>query len=191
MIYRPYTGVMNQFGFIFQYFIRRCMFHQISSRANVITSCSGADTLISNHYLQLSKFENFVIILLREDSSSAWNCRMCHHDAEKNAQSPSTEHHELGTDLHLSHFSRKKAIYFEKYHLIKNEFCKILHKKGHYQIFCKPHLKEVTRMQRYWVVKLTYYCTCKALHTTQPLCNSDLVQHSLLWTSNQCCQMYG
>ncbi len=53
-----------------------------------------------------------------------------------------------------------KTFYFEKYYLIKNDPHKILHKKGNYQIFRKPRLKEVMKLwtsvssSKWWIRKM-------------------------------------
>ncbi len=49
--------------------------------------------------------------------------------------------------IYIFHIFLVKNTLFWKYHLIKNDLHKILHKKGHFQVFCKPQLKEVMRLQ--------------------------------------------
>ncbi len=83
-------------------------------------------------------------------------------------RSPPTELHELHP--WEGHWFTWKMLYFKKY-LIKNDLHKIKHKKGHNQIFCKPQLKEVTRLQKYQIVELVYYCTCKMQVPIQVMIN--------------------
>lgn len=61
----------------------------------------------------------------------------------KKGTAPSPEAHELQS-LQTSDllFFLAKTLYFEKYHLIRNNLHKIFYKKGSHQVFCKLNRRQ-------------------------------------------------